>query len=62
MSFFISRMPEAVFRSRPPVSNTTPLPTSATSGSSVRASFQAISIIRGARCGAAARPTAWTAG
>ena len=60
MSFFISRMPAEGLMSRPPVSNTTPLPTSATTG--CEASPQVISIIRGARASTAARPTAWTAG
>ena len=60
MSFFIQRMPAEALMSRPPESNTTPLPTIATTG--CPGSPQLISIMRGARAGSAARPTAWTAG
>ena len=58
MSFFIIFMPEAVFRSSPPVSKHTPLPTSVTFGAS--ASPQLMSTSRGARV--LARPTAWIVG
>ncbi len=59
MSFFISRMEDDGLRSRPPVSNTTPLPITATSGPSRP---QLSSIILGARAASAERPTASTAG
>jgi hypothetical protein len=58
MSFFMFSMPVAGFRSRPPVSKHTPLPTSVTLGSLSRP--QTRSIRRGARL--LARPTACTIG
>ncbi len=54
MSFFISSMPEAGLMSRPPVSNVTPLPTSATFGASTRPQEKSTILGRSA----AARPTA----
>ena len=64
MSFFIQRMPDEGLMSSPPVSNTTPLPTRATSGASGPApgADQVSSNMRGARSAVAARPTACTAG
>ena len=58
MSFFIIRMPEAGFRSRPPVSKHTPLPTKVTFGALT--SPQVMSTSRGTR--SLARPTAWIVG
>ncbi len=58
MSFFIMRMPEAGFRSSPPESKHTPLPTSVTFGA--RSSPHTMSTRRGARL--LARPTAWIVG
>ncbi len=58
MSFFISRMPEAVFRSSPPLSKHTPLPIRVTFGAA--GSPQTMSTSRGART--LARPTAWIVG
>ena len=60
MSFFISRMPEEGLMSSPPESKQTPLPTMAIRG--WRWSPYSSSISRGARAGAAARPTAATIG
>ena len=58
MSFFIIFMPEAGFRSSPPESKHTPLPTNVTFGA--RSSPQRISTRRGWRL--LARPTAWIVG
>ena len=62
MSFFISRIPLADLRSRPPLSKQTPLPTIAIRGSPALPHSSSIS--RGARLGDAAPPTAaikgWT--
>ncbi len=58
MSFFMISMPLDGFRSSPPVSKHTPLPTSVTLG--CVGSPQEKSISRGAR--AEAMPTAWISG
>ncbi len=58
ISFFISRMPAAGLRSRPPLSKHTPLPTKVTFGAA--GSPQTMSTRRGARV--LARPTAWIVG
>ncbi len=58
MSFFISRIPEALFRSSPPLSKHTPFPTRVTLGAP--GSPHTMSTSRGAR--ALARPTAWMVG
>ena len=58
MSFFISAMPDDGFKSSPPVSKHTPLPTRVTFGSLSRPHTRSIS--RGARV--LARPTVWTMG
>ena len=57
-SFFISTMPEVGLMLRPPVSNTTPLPTKAKDGASSLPHLKVIS--RGSRD--EALPTAWMAG
>ena len=58
MSFFIMRMPDAGFRSSPPESKHTPLPTKVTLGASSAPHMMSTS--RGAR--SLARPTAWIVG
>ncbi len=60
ISFFMIFMPEEGLRSRPPLSKQTPLPTRVSLGSVGLP--QRRSIRRGARWGAAARPTAWIVG
>ncbi len=57
MSFFIKPMDPPGLMFRPPVSNTTPLPTMAIRGAEA-SSPQLSSKMRGWRCGPAARPTA----
>jgi hypothetical protein len=60
MSFFMSRIPVAGLMSRPPLSKQTPLPTTATRGCAGLP--HSTSIIRAARSGDAACPTAATSG